>query len=301
MRSSPRARWRWSVRPAARRSRPSARCSPRRGWRSSPARRRNSTLTTSGANTTFFRVVAPDAVQGPQDANYIVKKLKPKAVLIIDDEEAYSTGLVAVMTPDPHQGAGSRSTTRATTATTPGATLHSDFSSLVNSQLNSSETVVILPWQSGAERGAVRPDDAAAGQDGDAVRHRRHGLPGSSRSPAAYVVELRAGHLDGEVRAATRRSSRASRSTAPTARSAYRPMRRPTSRCARSRRCARPARRRAARTCSPRSARRTSPPRQNPLGIKIAFKADGDLEGRRVLPVQDQRQGHVRPDLDQVA
>ena len=33
----------------------------------------NSTLT-SGANPTFFRVVAPDSVQGPQDANYIIKK-----------------------------------------------------------------------------------------------------------------------------------------------------------------------------------------------------------------------------------
>ncbi len=33
----------------------------------------NSTLTTSGANPTFFRVVAPDSVQGPQDANYIIK------------------------------------------------------------------------------------------------------------------------------------------------------------------------------------------------------------------------------------
>ena len=30
-------------------------------------------LTTSGANPTFFRVVPDDDVQGPQDANYIIK------------------------------------------------------------------------------------------------------------------------------------------------------------------------------------------------------------------------------------
>ncbi|MGH2850284.1 MAG: ABC transporter substrate-binding protein, partial [Solirubrobacteraceae bacterium] len=53
----------------------------------------NPTLTMGGANKTFLRVVATDAVQGPQDANYILKHLKPKAVLIVEDEEIYSTGL----------------------------------------------------------------------------------------------------------------------------------------------------------------------------------------------------------------
>jgi branched-chain amino acid transport system substrate-binding protein len=52
-----------------------------------------------GANTTFFRVVPDDNVQGPQDANYIVKHLHPKGVLIIDDDEAYSQGITKVMIP----------------------------------------------------------------------------------------------------------------------------------------------------------------------------------------------------------
>ena len=38
-------------------------------------------------------------MQGPQDANYIVNTLHPKALMIVDDEEAYSTGLVAAMLP----------------------------------------------------------------------------------------------------------------------------------------------------------------------------------------------------------
>ena len=56
-------------------------------------------LTSSGANTTFFRVVPDDDVQGPQDANYIVNHLHPKGVLIIDDDEAYSQGITKVMIP----------------------------------------------------------------------------------------------------------------------------------------------------------------------------------------------------------
>jgi branched-chain amino acid transport system substrate-binding protein len=109
----------------------------------------NTTLTTSGANTSFFRVVAPDAIQGPQDANYIVNKLKPKAVLLIDDQEAYSTGLVSVMTPVLQQ-AGITVNHQSYNGTDTGATLQSDMSALVTSQLNSAETVVILPWQSAA-------------------------------------------------------------------------------------------------------------------------------------------------------
>ena len=59
----------------------------------------NPTLTLSGKNPTFFRVVSRDDVQGPEDANFIVKHLHPKAIMIVDDQEVYSTGLVAAMTP----------------------------------------------------------------------------------------------------------------------------------------------------------------------------------------------------------
>src|SRR5260370_35377976 len=54
---------------------------------------------TTGKYPTFFRVVSKDSVQGPQDANYIVKNLHPKSLMIVDDQEAYSTGLAGAMTP----------------------------------------------------------------------------------------------------------------------------------------------------------------------------------------------------------
>ena len=103
-------------------------------------------LATSGKNPTFFRVVPDDNVQGPQDANYIVNHLKPKAVLIIDDAESYSQGLVKVMTPI-LQKAGIKVNHQTYNGTDTGATLSNALSSLVTSQLNPSETVTVLPWQ----------------------------------------------------------------------------------------------------------------------------------------------------------
>jgi branched-chain amino acid transport system substrate-binding protein len=98
----------------------------------------NATLTT-GTYPTFFRVVSKDSVQGPQDANYIVNKLHPKALMIIDDQEAYSTGLVSVMVPIfkaagitvDHESVSQKVT---------------DFSSLV-AKVTPAMSVVVLPWQ----------------------------------------------------------------------------------------------------------------------------------------------------------
>jgi branched-chain amino acid transport system substrate-binding protein len=98
----------------------------------------NVTLT-EGKYPTFFRVVSNDRVQGKDDADYIVKNLHPKAVMIIDDQEVYSTGLVGFITPILkaagikvfHESVSQKQT---------------DFSSLVT-KLTPQTTVVILPWQ----------------------------------------------------------------------------------------------------------------------------------------------------------
>ena len=94
---------------------------------------------TTGKYPTFFRVVSKDSVQGPEDANYIVKTLHPKALMIVDDQEAYSTGLVAQMTPV-FKAAGisvdHESVSQKTT----------DFSSLV-AKVTPAMSIVVLPWQ----------------------------------------------------------------------------------------------------------------------------------------------------------
>lgn len=94
---------------------------------------------TTGKNPTFFRVVSKDSVQGPQDAHYIVNTLHPKSLLLVDDQEAYSTGLVAAMTPVfkaaginvDHESVSQKVT---------------DFSSLI-SKVTGQTSVVVLPWQ----------------------------------------------------------------------------------------------------------------------------------------------------------
>ena len=94
---------------------------------------------TTGKYPTFFRTVSKDSVQGPQDANYIVNTLHPKALMIVDDQEAYSTGLVSEMLPV-FQKAGitvdHESVSQKVT----------DFSSLV-AKVTPTTTVVVLPWQ----------------------------------------------------------------------------------------------------------------------------------------------------------
>jgi branched-chain amino acid transport system substrate-binding protein len=106
-------------------------------------------LATSGTNPTFFRVIPDDNIQGPQDANYIINHLKPKAVLIVDDDEAYSQGLVNVMTPILTK-AGIKVNHQTINGTDTGATLANALSSLVTSKLNAGETVAVLPWQTAA-------------------------------------------------------------------------------------------------------------------------------------------------------
>jgi branched-chain amino acid transport system substrate-binding protein len=99
----------------------------------------NSALTTSGKNPTFFRVVSRDDVQGPQDAHYIVNHLHPKALMIVDDQEAYSTGLVAAMVPI-FKAAGIKVDHESVSQKV------TDFSSLV-AKVTPQTSVVVLPWQ----------------------------------------------------------------------------------------------------------------------------------------------------------
>jgi len=98
----------------------------------------NKTLTT-GKYPTFFRTVSNDSVQGPQDAHYIINNLHPKAVMIVDDQEVYSTGLVASMIPI-FQAAGIKVDHESVSQKV------TDFSSLVT-KVTPATTVVVLPWQ----------------------------------------------------------------------------------------------------------------------------------------------------------
>ena len=100
----------------------------------------NTTLTTDGTRTGyFFRTVPPDSQQSKSVSRYIINTLKLKRVYIIDDQEAYSTGLA-----DEVEGqlkAGGVTTTRDGVSQQ-----QSDFSSLI-AKIPRDTQLVYIPWQ----------------------------------------------------------------------------------------------------------------------------------------------------------
>jgi branched-chain amino acid transport system substrate-binding protein len=100
----------------------------------------NTELTTDGTRTRFFfRTVPPDAAQGTSVANFIVKKLKFKRVYIIDDQEAYSTGLADTVQ--------QKLRAASVTVTRDGVSQQqSDFSALI-AKIPRDTQLVYIPWQ----------------------------------------------------------------------------------------------------------------------------------------------------------
>ena len=87
----------------------------------------------------FFRTVPPDSSQSKSVSAYIVSKLKVKRVYIIDDQEAYSTGLA-----DEVQG---QLKAKGVTVGRDGVSQQqSDFSSLIN-KIPRNTQLVYIPWQ----------------------------------------------------------------------------------------------------------------------------------------------------------
>src|SRR3984893_2525350 len=134
---------------------------------------------TTGTYPTFFRVVSKDSVQGPQDANYIVKTLHPKALMIVDDQEAYSTGLVTAMVPV-FQAAGIKVDHESVSQKV------TDFSALV-AKVTAADTVVVLPWQVAANAQQFGKD--LAQEHKNAVIFGTDGLfsPGTFTISGSYV------------------------------------------------------------------------------------------------------------------
>ena len=84
-------------------------------------------------------MVGSDTAQGRSDALFMVKKLHAKKVVIVDDQEAYSTGLAAAAT----------AVLKANNVSVQRESVNqkvTDFSSLVT-KVPSDANVVFLPWQ----------------------------------------------------------------------------------------------------------------------------------------------------------
>jgi branched-chain amino acid transport system substrate-binding protein len=98
------------------------------------------TLTTDGARKGyFFRAVPPDALQSKSASSYMTSVLKVKRVYIIDDQEAYSTGLADEV--EAQLKAKGVSVSRDSVAQS-----QTDFSSLI-AKIPRSTQLVYIPWQ----------------------------------------------------------------------------------------------------------------------------------------------------------
>ena len=226
----------------------------------------NSSLT-AGKNPTFFRVVSRDDVQGPQDAHYIISHLHPKAIMIVDDQEAYSTGLVAAMTPV-FKAAGHRRRPRV-------GQPEAHRLLLAGGQGQRQHLGDRAAVAGGRQRAAVRQEPGRAEEERGHLRHRRSVLTRSVRDRGQLCVLVRTRHHRDPVRRLDRRGGQG-QVRAASARSGLR--------CTRPRTCStRPSPRRASRAaragraCSPRSRRPTS--RRSILGQPIKFTSSGDLQG----------------------
>ncbi len=156
-------------------------------------------LTSSGKNPTFFRVVPNDDVQGPQDANFAINKLHVKHVYIVDDEEAYSEGLVNVMTPI-LKAHGVTVVHNSYNGQDTGATLSNDISALVT-KLPSNATVTFLPWQSAENAELFGKAVQQQGKHTTLFGTDGTDAPGVVHDPRHVCVELRSRHLAQQERA----------------------------------------------------------------------------------------------------
>jgi branched-chain amino acid transport system substrate-binding protein len=234
-------------------------------------------LTTSGKNTTFLRVVPDDNIQGPQDANYIIKHLKPKAVLLVDDDEAYSQGLVSVMTPI-LQKAGIKVNHQTYNGTDTGATLANALQSLVTSKLTSAETVAVLPWQTAANAQQFGLDAKQQGKKVTLFGTDGTDSPTQFKIPGTYVsnfgpdIATSSNPLDKSIVAGVAKYGPYGAFGVPTYAATDVEMKAISSVC------------KAGQTPSRANVlaaiRKTSiAATDNPLGVPIAFKANGDLAG----------------------
>jgi branched-chain amino acid transport system substrate-binding protein len=100
----------------------------------------NTTITTDGTRTGFFfRTVPPDAQQGKDVATFIITHLKSKRVYIIDDQEAYSTGLADVVE-------GRLKSAHVVTKRDGVNQSQSDFSSVI-AKIPRNYQLIYIPWQ----------------------------------------------------------------------------------------------------------------------------------------------------------
>ncbi|MDX6569284.1 MAG: branched-chain amino acid transport system substrate-binding protein [Gaiellales bacterium] len=131
------------------------------------------------AAPSFFRDVPADDVQGPSDANYMIKTLKAKNVVLIDFQEPYSVGLVGQVGPA-LKAAGVTVTSQSIPNTV------TDFSSYVTN-VPASADYVFFPSQKPADAQAFASQLAEQGKKAKVFGGDGTNGPGVFKAAGSYL------------------------------------------------------------------------------------------------------------------
>jgi branched-chain amino acid transport system substrate-binding protein len=131
------------------------------------------------AANNFFRDVPADDVQGPTDANYMIKTLKVKNVVLVDFQEPYSQGLVSAAMPVLKAAGVSVETESIPNTVT-------DFSSYVTN-VPSSADIVFFPTQQPADAQAFATQLAEQGKKAKVFGGDGSNGPGVFKAAGNYV------------------------------------------------------------------------------------------------------------------
>jgi branched-chain amino acid transport system substrate-binding protein len=127
----------------------------------------------------FFRDVPGDYIQGPTDANYMIKTLHVKKVVIMDFQEPYSTGLASAV--DKTLKAAGVSTSRLSASNTT-----TDYSAFVTKVPNDAD-IVFFPTQKPGDAQTFAQQLLEQGKKAKVFGGDGSNGPGQFKAPGSYV------------------------------------------------------------------------------------------------------------------
>ena len=131
------------------------------------------------ATSAFFRVVPGDYIQGPSDANFMVKTVKVKKVVVMDFQEPYSVGLADAVEASLKKAGVSVSRLSASNTTT-------DYSAFVT-KVPSDADVVFFPTQKPGDAQTFAEQLIEQGKKAKVFGGDGSNGPGQFKQPGSYV------------------------------------------------------------------------------------------------------------------
>ncbi|MDX6474981.1 MAG: branched-chain amino acid transport system substrate-binding protein, partial [Gaiellaceae bacterium] len=136
------------------------------------------------ATAAFFRVVPGDYIQGPSDANFMMKTLKVKKVVLLDFQEPYSVGLSDAVETTLKKGGVSVSRLSAPNTTT-------DYSAFVT-KVPSDADIVFFPTQKPGDAQTFAQQLVEQGKKAKVFGGDGSNGPGQFKVPGSYISNFAA-------------------------------------------------------------------------------------------------------------